>query len=266
MKRRQLIIFILDKSGSTARKVGDATVFEHEYKSVAEAINRLMKAGESSLELEYMVQLIAFNDSVQEITTHPMSPRELLQVLDSKAVGEPGGCTSIAAMYDYLDVHLTRNKGGWLEGIRKGDPLPIVFLLTDYCATDSADILKASASNLQQNNNYIHAKHLCLFLGEEKDKKDAENMFGADNVLNIEDDKLDLLLTPVIATSSVVAADCSRIGAKPKTNKEILKEQTEIAGRGEASAETWIAPDAGKELTDAELQRQIIEALGGMAS
>ena len=266
MKRKQLIIFILDKSGSTCRKVKDKSVFEHEHNSVEETLKYLMKTEENSLELDYYVQLLTFNDNVEAITTVPMPPEDLLQVWDSNILGKPEGLTSIAAMYDYLDEHLTRNKGGWLENIREGDPIPIIFLLTDYLATDDTNILNAAASKLQKNNNYLHAKHLCLFLGDEEDKITAEQMFGESNVLSIEDDKLDTLLTPVLANSSVVAADCSRIGVKPVSNRELLLEQRETAKKGKKSTESWLEYDVDEKLTDEELQRQIIEALGGLTA
>lgn len=244
--RKCIVIIALDESGSMTPN--EEVVFQ----ATKQLLQTLAKKNESSLEFEFKVLLMVFNNEVKVINANsiPLPPEQLLELFERNDYSCSGG-TSLAAVFRKLDELFSRKENGLLSKSQKGDPFPLVIFISDYIATDSIDSYESAKDTLLSNVFYANTNRLCVYVGAGKNRRSAaaELVGSEDNVLALETN-LEALLAPVVIGSAIIASDSSHIGNVDKTPAEIASEQKDKAEKGEQSAELF---------RDMQLKKQLEE-------
>lgn len=247
--RKCVVVIALDDSGSMAPK--EEAVFN----AIKELLQMLAKENESSIDFEFRVILIVFNNDVHVINTNsiPLPPEQLLELFERKDYSCSGG-TSLAAVFKKLDQLFSRKEGGLLIQAQKGDPFPLVIFISDYVATDATETYERAKSTLLSNQFYAKTNRLCVYVGSSSRKSAAAELVGdEDNVLALESN-LEGLLAPVIMGSTIIAADATHIGNSEKSPATVAKEQQQRAEEGHQSADN---------LKDEQLQEELRKLFEG---
>lgn len=229
--RKCVVIIALDDSGSMSPK--EEVVFQ----ATKQLLQMLAKENESSIDFEFRVILMVFNNDVHVINTNsiPLPPEQLLELFDRKDYSCSGG-TSLAAVFRKLDQLFSRKENGLLNQAQKGDPFPLVIFISDYVATDAIESYDNAKNTLLSNQFYSNTNRLCVYVGSGNRKNAAAELVGSeDNVLALETN-LEGLLAPVIMGSTIIAADATHIGNAEKTPADVAKEQQQRAEEGQQSA------------------------------
>ena len=264
MKRILRIPVFLDTSPSAAKK------WRSIKPAVYDFLSALAEANRENVDVQILVELCTFNDSVVSLTNgYALDPAKVLEMIsrpgDDATMDLPEdepyvetnelfvckGLTNIGALCAYLDSRLTRDEGGLVPAAGCPDFAPIPVIITDLMHT-SCDSLTAPWDKLHHNKFYNACKKIVVFFGPESRTKAAEALAGGpENVVTLNDRIIDYL-AQVMFDSVILNSDSSHLEGANMTPQEIgdgIKDKIE---KGRESA---------KELTETDKMMSEIERL-----
>lgn len=239
------IIIPLDNSGSMASKRTEI------FAAVHELLNTLSKENLDNVDVEYRVRLATFNDQITELTTEGALPPEDVAEIFGEDDYVCSELTSLAAVYDYVDRNFSRSPGAFLDGLRPGDPMPVVLMPTDLEETDAVDIIVSARERLMKNRFFTASKQIIVFVGssESKKKAAADLAGGEENVICVTSN-LKEYLAPIMISSTLIQSDSTHISnstTSPEETGKALRKKTES---GKYSQNQFRDKELEKELED----------------
>lgn len=261
------IIIPLDKSGSMASKRTEI------FSAVHELLSTLSKENLDNVDVEYRVRLATFNDQITELTEGALPPEDVTELFGEEEY-VCTGLTGLATVYDYLDKNFSRAPGAFLDGLRPGDPMPVVVIPTDLEETDSRESITAAQEKLMKNRFFVASKRIIIFVGnsESKKKAAADLAGGEENVICVTSN-LKEYLTPIMISATMIQSDSTHVSNRTTSPEETGKELREKMESGKASQNQFRDKKLEKELedflsgkhtmTDEELERAMEKYLAG---
>lgn len=184
------------------------------------------------------------------------------------------GFTGLAAVYDYIDKNFSRTPGAFLDGLRPGDPMPVVMMPTDLEETDAPNVIAAARNKLMRNRFFTASKRIVLFVGssESKKKAAADLAGGEENVICV-GSNLREHLASVMISATLIHSDSTHISNATTTPEETGKQIVKKTESGKKSQEQFRDKELEKELedflsgknkmTDEELEKAMEKYLAG---
>ncbi len=204
---------------------------------------------------KFRVKVVNFNTEVKEYNSAFQAPDELAAVIREDFFA-CNGQTKISEIIKYLDGQFSRDKLKDRK-LHKSDPKSLVVIVTDYCATETAETVADATSHILSNRFYNKAnKTLCIFCGEDKYKASAAELAGGlDNVVSMGQEYIKELLTDVLITSTITLSDATHVegtSTATKTTSEVTKEIIDNRKNAGKSAE---------QMSDEEAKEALIQLL-----
>lgn len=262
------IIIPLDKSGSMASKRTEI------FSAVHELLSTLSKENLDSVDVEYRVRLATFNDQIVELTDKSALPPEDVAEMFGEEDYVCSGFTGLAAVYDYIDRNFSRSPGAFLDGLRPGDPMPVVLMPTDMEETDSPESIATAREKLMKNRFFTASKRIVIFVGSSENKKKAAATLvgGEENVICVTTN-LKEYLAPIMISSTLIHSDSTHISNSTITPEETGKDLRKKTETGKQSQDQFREKELEKELedflsgkntmTDEELEKAMEKYLAG---
>lgn len=242
------IIIPLDKSGSMASKRSEI------FTAVHELLSTLSKENLDNVDVEYRVRLATFNDRITELTEGALPPEDVTELFGEEEYACTG-LTGLAAVYDYLDKNFSRAPGTFLDGLRPGDPMPVVLIPTDMEETDSPAALAAAQEKLMKNRFFMASKRIIIFVGssESKKKAAADLAGGEENVICVTSN-LKEYLSPLMISATLIQSDSTHISNRTTTPEET---GNDLRGKLESGKQSQ------NQFRDKELEKELEDFLSG---
>ena len=238
------IIIPLDKSGSMASKRTEI------FTAVHELLSTLSKENLDNVDVEYRVRLATFNDRIAELTEGALPPEDVTELFSEEEYACTG-LTGLAAVYDYLDKNFSRAPGAFLDGLRPGDPMPVVLIPTDMEETDSPAALAAAQEKLMKNRFFMASKRIIIFVGSSENKKKAaaDLAGGEENVICVTSN-LKEYLSPLMISATLIQSDSTHISNRTTTPEETGNDLRGKLESGKQSQDQFRDKELEKELED----------------
>lgn len=248
------LLVVVDGSGSMAPHMPAVR------KTIVQLLKELSKANRDSVSIAYKVRMLFFNTEIKMVPKDAfLDPNALLEVLSDSHFTAAGG-THIGKLFHALDDLLSGHKqGGLMAGVKKGDPLPVLLVISDLLETDTNEMDEA-AKELFDNLYFENTQRLVVFLGPDEKKAAAEKLAGdEDHLLTLDGGITAGLLAPVtVGTALLMGLNDGTHGSltakKEETPREIAESQQKKVLEGAEDRE---------QLADEELRNQLIALLGG---
>lgn len=239
------IIIPLDKSGSMAPKRKEI------FSAMHELLNTLADENLVNVDVEYRVRLATFNDQITELTDNCALPPDDVAEMFGAEDYTCSGFTALAAVYDYLDRNFSRSPGAFLDGLRPGDPMPVVLMPTDMEETDSPECIASAREKLMKNRFFTASKRIVIFVGSSENKKKAAAALagGEENVICVTTN-LKECLAPIMISSTLIHSDSTHISNSTTTPEETGKNLRKKTETGKQSQDQFRDKELEKELED----------------
>ena len=238
----------LDRSGSMAIRR------EEVFGAIHTLLSVLKKENLENVEVEYRVRLALFNEKVTELTTTALLPEDVAELFGEEEY-VCNGLTGIATLYNYLDTNFSRASGAFLDGLRSGDALPMLLLVTDMEATDSNEVLAAAQEKLMKNKFFAASKRIVMFVGTSETKKKAAAALagGEENVICVTSNVKEHLAA-LLVSATLIHSDSTHISNASTTPEEMGKDLRKKLEAGKESQD---------QLRDKKLEKELEEFLSG---
>lgn len=239
------IIIPLDKSGSMSPKRKEIFAAMHEL------LNTLSKENQDNVDVVYRVRLATFNDKICELTDNAALPPEDVAEMFGEEDYVCTGFTGLAAVLDYIDKNFSRSPGAFLDGLRPGDPMPVVLMPTDMEETDAPDVIAAARARLMKNRFFTASKRIIIFVGSSENKKKTAAALagGEENVICVTSN-LKEYLAPIMISSTLIQSDSTHISNSTTSPEETGKELRNKTETGKDSQNQFRDKALEKELED----------------
>lgn len=271
LRKKQMIVIILDRSGSMTTKRQEV------FNAVHQLLDTLHKENETNVEVCYTVRLATFNDKITECTDNAALPPELVAEMFGEEEYVTSGSTGLAAVYDYLNRNFSRHGDSFMSELQSGDPMPVVILPTDMEETDTADTIDAAHAKLMDNRFFCASKRIVIYVGNSTSKKKAaaDLAGGEQHVICVNSNLSNLkeYLAPVLITTTLIHSDSTHISNVNTTPEETGKAIVEKTEAGKQSGNHFRDKNLEKELeaflsgqntmTDEELEKAMEQYLPG---
>jgi len=200
----------------------------------------------SSLDMKYRVQIIFFNDKIEELNTVPLAPQQVAELFVREKMNAEG-TTPLHVVMNYQDKSYTHSNK-LVMSQKKGDFKIADVMITDCCATDSQESRDAAMKRLNTNRLRKQVSdQWCIFLGSDSDKETAALLTGSPNRVIALDANLSEFLAPTLIEGTVSETDATHIDDDvEETPVEMAKRTVEREQEGESTATQL----TGKELSD----------------
>ncbi len=187
------VTMYIDVSGSMQSKMRSIE------KAIRGTLQELAETNDSAEDIIYQVKLVTFNDEVHVFNSEYLEPQEVADLLPEDFF-TASSTTDIAAMLRTIDADFS----GSGKDIHTGDPYPFNLIITDWDATENVGAQAAAQQRLHGNNRFnLQAANLCIYCGDESNKKDAASIVGDENLIGLSPSLMPHL-TPIIAQSTIV--------------------------------------------------------------
>lgn len=233
MKRTQKIIRYLDISPSTKRK------WRYIKPSLYNFLQMLADKNKEDVDVQYLVELYTFNDSVHPLTGGcVLEPEKVLEMIsrpgdeDNEDLPEDSpyiennelfrcaGLTNIGALCSHIDSRLTRQEGGLIPMEESPDPAPIIVIDSDLVHTSTSK-MNHPWEQLHRNKFFKACKKIVNFFGPESQAAAAQELAGgAENVITLNDNVAEHL-SQIFFDSVILNSDSTHLEAADQTPKEI---------------------------------------------
>lgn len=187
------VTMYIDVSGSMQSKMRTIE------KAIRATLQELAEANDSAEDIIYLVKLVTFNDEIHVFNSEYLEPQNIADLLPEDFF-TASSTTDIAAMLRTIDADFS----GSGKDIHTGDPYPFNLIITDWDGTENIGAQAEAQKRLHNNNRFnLQAANLCLYCGDESNKKDAAAIVGDENLIGLSPSLMPYL-TPIIAQSTVV--------------------------------------------------------------
>lgn len=187
------VTMYIDVSGSMQSKMRSIE------KAIRSTLQELAEANDSAEDIIYLVKLVTFNDEIHVFNPEYLEPQEIASLLPEDFF-TASSTTDITAMLRTIDADFSDSS----KDIHTGDPYPFNLIITDWDGTENIGAQAEAQKRLHGNNRFnLQAANLCLYCGDDSNKKDAAAIVGDENLIGLSPSLMPHL-TPIIAQSTIV--------------------------------------------------------------
>lgn len=187
------VTMYIDVSGSMQSKMRSIE------KAIRSTLQELAEANDSAEDIIYLVKLVTFNDEIHVFNSEYLEPQEIASLLPEDFF-TASSTTDITAMLRTIDADFSDSS----KDIHTGDPYPFNLIITDWDGTENIGAQAEAQKRLHGNNRFnLQAANLCLYCGDDSNKKDAAAIVGDENLIGLSPSLMPHL-TPIIAQSTIV--------------------------------------------------------------
>lgn len=187
------VTMYIDVSGSMQSKMRSIE------KAIRSTLQELAEANDSAEDIIYLVKLVTFNDEIHVFNSEYLEPQEITSLLPEDFF-TASSTTDITAMLRTIDADFSDSS----KDIHTGDPYPFNLIITDWDGTENIGAQAEAQKRLHGNNRFnLQAANLCLYCGDDSNKKDAAAIVGDENLIGLSPSLMPHL-TPIIAQSTIV--------------------------------------------------------------